>query len=353
MSDQDLTAQLQQHVQQALAEGTPLRITGGDSKAFFPLPTHATERLELAGHSGILTYRPSESVITVRTGTPLAKVNAVLAEHKQMLAFEPPLFTSNATVGGMLACGLSGPRRAFTGSCRDYMLGCKLINGYAEILSFGGQVMKNVAGFDVSRLMVGAQGALGVLLEASLRVLPQPDYELTLAVAINDTHAALSLMNQWARQPWPLSAMTYDGEAIHYRLSGAESAVQTAAQNLGGQVADANFWGNLGEQRLSFFSGELPLWRISVAPNTPMPDLPGTWLLDWCGALRWLKSEAQSEQIHETVQQIGGHAYGFKNINPPSDRLRLNSKIFALQARIRHAFDPENIFNPVLPEMKH
>jgi len=347
MTEQDLTQQLQEQVQQALAERTPLRIVGGGSKTFYTPPTSASERLELAGHTGIVAYRPSESVVTVRTGTRLAEISAVLAEHKQMLAFEPPLFGETATIGGAFACGWSGPRRPFAGSARDFMLGCTLINGYGEVLRFGGQVMKNVAGFDVSRLMVGAQGSLGVLLEVSLRVLPRPEHERSMVYEANNAGQALAMMNRWAGQPWPLSALAYDGAAIHYRLSGAEAAVGIAEQKLGGQIEDGGFWHDLREQRLAFFAGDEPLWRISVAPATAPLDLPENWLLDWCGALRWLKSHAPSREIHQAAQQAGGHAHGFRNVNP-AERLRLAPEILALQARIKHAFDPEGIFNPPL-----
>lgn len=350
MTGQDLTHYLQQQVQQALADGNPLQIVGGNSKALFGSQTVLPDRLELGGHTGIIAYQPSESVITVRAGTCLHYIEALLNEHKQMLAFEPPAFGNTATIGGTMACGLSGPRRPFAGSARDFMLGCKLLNGYGELLNFGGQVMKNVAGFDVSRLMVGAYGSLGVLLEISLRVMPKPDFEITLSHAEADAGLALATMNRWAGQPWPLSALAYDVEIIRCRLAGAEAAVRSAAQRLGGAVDEQGeqFWHALREQQLSFFTDNQPLWRISVAPSVAMLDLPGRWLLDWGGALRWLQSPAPAWQIHQTVHHAGGHAYGFKQVNP-IDRMQLTPEISALQAKIKHAFDPQAIFNPTLP----
>lgn len=347
MLAQDLTRELQAQVLQAIATQTPLQIIGGNSKAFYGAPLSATTPLFLSGHSGIVAYEPSELVITVRAGTPLQEIITLLAEQGQMLAFEPPLLSGQTTIGGTIACGFSGPRRPFAGSARDFVLGCTILNGKAEILHFGGQVMKNVAGFDVSRLMTGALGQLGVLLDISLRVLPIPDAEITLSHSLTNASEAIALMQQWQRQPWPLSGLAYEGNNLRMRLSGAEAAIRSAAAQLGGALEPegAHFWRALRDQQLDFFQTDENLWRISVAPATPMLDLPGQWLLDWGGALRWLKSPAPADAIHAMAQAHAGHAVCFRG-NDKQDWLRLEPGLLALHKQVRQAFDPHRLFNP-------
>lgn len=347
MSDNDLSADLQDRVKQAAAAATPLRIVGGNSKAFYGGECTASALLEMAGHSGIVAYEPSELVITARAGTRLRDIEDLLAERGQMLAFEPPYFGEQASLGGSMACGFSGPRRPFAGSARDFMLGCKILNGYGEVLNFGGQVMKNVAGFDVSRLMVGALGTLGVLLEISLRVLPRPEYEATLIYAISDPEAAVRQMNRLSAQPWPLSALAYDGELLSMRLSGAEAAVLAAARQLGGDFDSLgdDFWRALREQQLPFFEGEGDLWRVGMAPAGISPAIPGRWLIDWGGALRWLKTDRPADAVHAACQAVGASAEAFRG-GEKTDRIRLQPAVAALQQRIRAAFDPSGLFNP-------
>ncbi|TAK64650.1 glycolate oxidase subunit GlcE [Methylobacter sp.] len=346
MREQDLSEDLQKQVQQAAATGTALRIVGSDSKAFYGGACQATTPLPMAGHRGIIDYEPSELVITARSGTSLNNITSLLAQHRQMLAFEPPGFGEYATLGGTLACGFSGSRRPFVGSARDFMLGCKIINGGGEVLNFGGRVMKNVAGFDVSRLMVGALGSLGVLLEVSLRVLPIPKSELTLAYTLS-AGEAVTKMNALSVRPWPLSASAYDGEQLRVRLSGAQAAVQAAARQLGGDtdVQGECFWQDLREQRLTYFQQPGNLWRISVAPASASLSLSGDWFLDWGGALRWLKTEEPAEAIHAATAKVGGYAVCFRG-NNKTDWIRLDPALMALQQKIRAAFDPLKLFNP-------
>ncbi len=354
MLERNLSPILHAQVQHAVANRTPLHIIGGNSKAFYGAATTATTYLELSGHSGIIAYEPSELVITVRAGTPLHAVETVLAEQGQMLAFEPPHFSPQATIGGTIACGFSGPRRHFAGSARDFVLGCRIINGYAEVLRFGGQVIKNVAGFDVSRLMVGAMGQLGVLLDISLRVLPKPDAELTLCYPVTSAQAALELMQRWQGQSWPLSALCFTGGVLIIRLSGAETAIRSAAQQLGGDIdpKGALFWQGLREQQLLFFQNDESLWRISLPPATEMLDLNGDWLLDWGGAQRWLKTSEPAARIHAVAQAHSGHAVCFRG-QDKNDWLRLEPGLLALHQRVRHAFDPYHVFNPqrLAPEL--
>lgn len=346
MRNQDLTDDLLQQVQQAAATGTALRIVGSDSKAFYGGDCQAATPISMFDHCGVIDYEPSELVLSARSGTPLDDIKALLAQHGQMLAFEPPAFGEKATLGGTLACGFSGPRRPFAGSARDFMLGCKIVNGQGEVLSFGGRVMKNVAGFDVSRLMVGAMGSLGVLLEVSLRVLPAPEAELSLVYSLTVTDA-LARMSAIAAQPWPLSALAYDGEQLRVRLSGAEAAVQAAARQLGGEI-DPNgetFWWDLREQRLAFFQQPGDLWRISVAPAAAPLALSGNWFMDWGGALRWLKTDLPADVIHTATAKAGGYATSFRGLDKNA-WIRLDPVLLALQQKIRMAFDPLKLFNP-------
>lgn len=360
MLNQDLSPHLQEQVRQAIAQRTALCIVGGNSKTFYGTQTTATTPLDIKGHSGILSYEPSELVITARAGTLLSDIENVLAQQQQILGFEPPYFTPQATLGGTLACGFSGPRRPFAGSARDFVLGCRIINGLGENLHFGGQVIKNVAGFDVSRLMVGALGQLGVLLDVSLRVLPKPESEITLYHTVHDANQAIKLMQTWQGQAWPLSGLSFVDNELRLRLSGAKTALQTAAQHLGGDKDEngAAFWYALKEQQLAFFQGNEALWRISLPPATPMLALSGHWLLDWGGALRWLKSSEPASRIHALVQAQGGHAICFKTSDSQTNKtdwLHLDPTLLALQQKIRLAFDPYQLFNPqrLLPTIHH
>ena len=342
----DNTEALQERVLSAIASKTPLQIIGGNSKAFYGRPTQG-EPLYVAEHSGVIHYEPSELVITARCGTPLAELEKLLSVNGQMLAFEPPNFGSPATLGGTVAAGLSGSRRAYTGAVRDVVLGVGLINGQGEVLKFGGEVMKNVAGFDVSRVQVGALGTLGVLLDMSLKVLPRPESETTLSFIMNEAEA-LSTMTQWGRQNLPLSAMCFADNTLNVRLSGAESALKAAQQRLGGEVLSSliakAFWLSIREQQHHFFRGDTPLWRLSLAPATPQPQLAGNWLIDWGGALRWLKSDDSAATIFATMQNLSAHACRFRSaagceFQPPSEA------VVKLHRNLKQAFDPHGIFN--------
>ncbi|HYE37860.1 glycolate oxidase subunit GlcE [Methylocaldum sp.] len=345
--DADLSESLRQAVLNAADSGTPLRIAGSGSKAFYGGKSSGV-LLETAGHAGILRFEPTELVLTARCGTPLSDIEAVLAEYGQMLPFEPPYFGAGATLGGTLACGFSGPRRPFAGSARDCMLGCRILNDNGEILSFGGEVMKNVAGFDVSRLMVGAMGTLGVILEASLKVSPKPERELTVCFE-QSIQAALSTMNRWCSEPWPLSGLACDGRRIYARLSGSERAIEAVYRKFGGDASpdgDA-FWRDLREQRHEFFCSGGNLWRISLAPATPVLDLPGVWFYDWGGALRWLKTDAPSETVFRAAQSAGGHAALFRGQGGDGPVFQpLPSGLKSLHANLKRAFDPKGLFNP-------
>jgi glycolate oxidase FAD binding subunit len=349
--DSDRSETLRQAVLDAAASKTPLAIQGGGSKAFFGRPASPDAvPLEAAGHRGIVSYEPSELVLTARAGTPLAEIEAKLAMNGQMLPFEPPHFGDGATLGGAVAAGLSGPRRPFAGAVRDAVLGCRIINGQGEILSFGGQVMKNVAGFDLARLMAGALGTLGVLLEVSVKVLPRPECERTLAFPMTGAEA-IEAMSAWCDEPWPISGLANDESWTFLRLSGAEPAVAAAHQKLGGAPAmdEAGFWQRLKEQRGRFF--DYPhlgarLWRLSLAPATPPLDLPGHWFYDWGGAQRWLRSDAPADAVFSAAARVGGHAALFRGESEDGRVFQpLPPQLHALQAKLKRAFDPHGILN--------
>jgi glycolate oxidase FAD binding subunit len=305
-------------------------------------------QLAVDGHTGIVAYDPRELVVTARAGTRLAELEAELAACGQMLAFEPPHFSEQATLGGAVASGLSGPRRAYCGAVRDFVLGCRVLDGNGKQLNFGGQVIKNVAGYDVSRLMVGAWGTLGVLLEVSLKVLPQPRASVTVVQSCT-ADEALQRVRDLARQPLPLDASCHCDGRLYLRLSGEAAATEAARRRLGGDVlSDADeFWRSLRDHALPFFAGT-PLWRLSLPATAAMPPLAGDWLLEWGGALRWLKSDAPVEQVRAAAEQAGGHAMLFRGGARHDVFHPLPAPLLALHQRLKQSFDPQGLFNPGL-----
>jgi glycolate oxidase FAD binding subunit len=342
----DIASDLKARVDSAIADRTPLAIVAGGTKQFMGRMIQA-EDLDVSAHRGVVSYEPSELVLTARAGTPLESVENTLAERRQMLPFEPPHFGDGATLGGTVACGLSGPRRPYAGAIRDFVLGVTLINGKGEILRFGGEVMKNVAGYDVSRLVTGSLGTLGIMLDVSLKVLPIPAEDLTLAFEM-DAAEAIQQVNRWAARPIPISAACHDGDRLRIRLSGTAGGVKTAAERIGGERQDADgFWRDLREHRLEFFSSDAPLWRLSVPPTVPPLALPDQTLVDWGGALRWLKSEADSDSIRSVVSTVGGHATLFRGGDRTGQIFHpLPAKLHEIHRRLKSAFDPERVFNP-------
>lgn len=340
--DLDMSQDLLEQVNQALNLNTPLRIQGSNSKAMLGRPV-VGELVDTRGHRGIVSYDPTELVLTARAGTPLQEIEAALFEAGQMLPCEPPHLGAGATLGGMVATGLSGPRRPWAGSVRDYVLGTRVITGHGKLLRFGGEVMKNVAGYDVSRLMAGSFGCLGLLTEVSLKVLPRPRQCLSLRLPM-DRHQALAELAEWGQQPLPISAACHDGEALYLRLEGGEGSVQSARQRLGGDVLDSPFWSDLREQRLAFFDGAEPLWRLSLPIATAELDLPGRQLIDWGGAQRWLKSGAPAAAIREQVAKAGGHAIGYAPGEHSS--APLPAALMRYHHALKRQLDPQGLFNP-------
>lgn len=343
----DLTAELVERVKAAIAERRPLCIVGGGSKDFYGrLPQG--ERLSLAGHRGIVDYAPQELVITVRAGTPLWELEQALDAEGQMLPFEPPHF-GEATIGGAVAAGLSGPRRPFTGAVRDFILGVKLLTGRGEVLSLGGKVIKNVAGFDLSRLLAGSLGTLGVILEVSLKVLPRPELELTLCREV-EPQKALETMLALMGQSLPLSALAYEEPLVYFRLSGTEQAVAAAAGRIGGErlTEGEAFWYGLREQSRPFFAeGGEDLWRLSVPPAAALPDLGGRFLLDWGGAQRWVRTLEAKEKVFKLAAMLKGHATLFRTQGTREHVFQpLPESLAKLHRALKEAFDPYRIFNP-------
>ena len=333
-------------IRDASSRGTGLALRGSGSKDFYGTPSAGTV-LDATGYRGIVQYEPTELVLTVRAGTPLAEAETALAEKGQILAFEPPRFGPGATVGGCVAAGLSGPRRPYAGSVRDFVLGVRMIDGRGENVAFGGQVMKNVAGFDVSRLATGSLGTLGLLLDVSFKVLPRPVAELTLRIE-TDASQAIEIMNHWAGSPLPLSATCYRDSALTVRLSGAPVALAAARAKLGGAVVDdaEAFWQSLREQTLAFFEGTRPLWRLSVKSTTPPLMLPGEQLIEWGGALRWLATDLPAEVIRTAATNAGGHATLFRARGSRAPVFHpLPPALHALHRRVKRALDPNNVFN--------
>lgn len=366
---QHIIDQLALAIREAASRKQPLRLRGGGTKDFYGGELQG-DVLDTRAYCGIVDYEPTELVMTARCGTPLTEIESVLRERGQMLAFEPPHFgqfpspltpvpkaegnfdraspaTDVATLGGCIAAGLSGPRRPYAGAARDLVLGVRMLDGRGSDLRFGGQVMKNVAGYDVSRLVAGSLGTLGVLLEVSLKVLPLPPAETTLRREHGQAEA-ISLMNAWAGQPLPITATCHAGNHLYVRLSGAEPAVRAARAKLGGEeITDgAAFWQQVRDHTHESFHGAQALWRLSLKPTTPPLECAGAQLVEWNGALRWLAEDADPARLRDAAARAGGHATLFRggdkhagvfHPHPPA--------MHKLHQRLKATFDPHGILN--------
>lgn len=338
--------QLCERVREAAARKSALRIRGGGTKDFYGASVSG-DPVEMAAYSGVVAYEPKELVLTVRAGTTLDEVERVLDAERQMLPFEPPHFGAGATIGGAVAAGLSGPRRPYAGSVRDFVLGARIVNGKGEDLSFGGRVIKNVAGYDVSRLMAGSLGTLGILTEISFKVLPKPAEETTLVFEM-DEGEAIRQANTWAGQPLPISATSWQDGVLRVRLSGAPPAIAAARSRMGGrESSDAAHWQALREQQLPFFRTGT-LWRVSV-PQTREPlDLAGaTPVIEWGGGVRWVAGAQDALALRSTVERAGGHATLFRATDKSAGAFHpLKPAILKIHKRLKAAFDPAGILNP-------
>lgn len=342
----DIATDLRVAVMDAAARNLPLRIAGAGSKAgFFGRDIDATP-LDVTGHRGIADYQPDELVITARAGTPIAELNTALAEEGQMLPAECPLFGGEATLGGSVACNASGAGRPWRGALRDCILGLQFINGNGDLLRYGGQVMKNVAGYDIGRLHAGAQGTLGLITEVTLRVVPRPATEITLAYSL-DGQSAIDRMSSLAALPTPLSGACWFAGALYIRLAGSDAGVAGFRHRWGGDpVTEATPWRALDTLEVAPFSDDLPLWRLSVAPGSPL-SAPAPDRIDWGGAQRFYAGDHDAAVMHEAARSAGGRAQlwrggdrrGEVNGTPcPGEQ--------ALQQRLKHALDAQRIFNP-------
>jgi glycolate oxidase FAD binding subunit len=338
---------LQERIRAAAEARRPLCIRAGGSKDFYGGPL-AGELLDVSMLSGISDYEPTELVITAQAGTRLVEIERALAERGQMLGCEPPLFGGRATIGGAVAAGLSGPRRPHCGAVRDFVLGVALVDGRGELLRFGGRVIKNVAGFDVSRLMAGSLGTLGLIAEVTLKTVPQPRAECTLQFEVAQA-GALETMTRWATRPLPVSATAWHDGILRVRLSGAEAAVNAARQSLGGEiVSDARqYWEDVREQRVESVAAAEELWRVSLPAHSPPLPAPGRTLIEWGGSLRWLRGPQDGMSLRALATRLGGHAMLYRApAKPPEGPFHpLSAALLALHQRLKGAFDPHRIFN--------
>jgi glycolate oxidase FAD binding subunit len=352
VSSDGAVSALREAVCEAAAKRVPVRIRAGGTKDFYGNATPGSV-IDPRGHSGVIAYEPSELVITARAGTPLTELESTLTEHGQMLAFEPPHFGSAATLGGCIAAGLAGPRRSAYGPCyggvRDFVLGARMMDGRGEVLTFGGSVMKNVAGYDLARLLVGSLGVLGIILEVSVKVLPKPAAQLTLSFEL-DERESFDQLNAWAGQPLPLSASVWHAGVLSVRLSGSLAAVTDARGRLGGEAMETSsaeaFWHDIREQAHPFFAGAQALWRVSVPSTLPALELQGSQLIEWGGALRWLRTSQSAQEVRAAAQRGGGHATLFRGA--PTDEVftPLPAPLMTVHKRLKAHFDPAGIFNP-------
>ncbi|HMN22535.1 MAG TPA: glycolate oxidase subunit GlcE [Ottowia sp.] len=347
----DALQTLADKLRNASERGRPLRVRGGGTKDFYGQRLHG-ELLDLRPLTGVQAYEPTELVVTALAGTRLAELEALLAEQGQCLPFEPPRFGVAATVGGMVAAGLAGPARASVGGVRDYVLGMQLINGRGELLKFGGQVMKNVAGYDVSRLLAGSLGTLGVIAEVSLKVMPLPPAECTLLFEWSETTARQQL-NRWGGQPLPLNASCWADGTLAVRLRGARAAIEAARRSMGGELLEgeraSRQWSALRDQSLPFFRlapGEA-LWRVSM-PDTATPLNLGPTLVEWHGAQRWLRlPQDAAVHVRAAAARAGGHATLFRGGDGQAPVFTpLSAPLQRIHARLKQAFDPAGILNP-------
>ena len=340
----DATDVLTDEVRTAAKEKRALRIVGGDTKSWYGRAP-VGEPLNVSRHTGIIDYDPSELVLTARAGTPVLEIEAALAENNQKLGFEPPIFGPPSTIGGVIAAGLAGPSRPFAGAVRDHVLGVRILNGRGQSLRFGGTVFKNVAGFDAFRLMCGAMGTLGVILDVSIRVMPRPEESISL-VFNEDWQASQPRLTRLLGRPLPIDGAFHDGTRLHVRLSGPRAGVLTAAEELGGEHEDPTIWEQL--RHMTPPNLRAPgLWRLSIPRTTKLGDIPGEQLIDWAGGQRWLSTTASPSRMNEIAAAVGGHASIFRRADDDQDSFTsLPKTLFKLHKRLKTVFDPAGILNP-------
>jgi glycolate oxidase FAD binding subunit len=340
----DIADILTEQVRAARADRRGLRIVGGDTKAWYGRVTGG-EQLLVGGHRGVIDYDPCELVISARAGTPLTEIETLLADNGQALAFEPPAFGPASTIGGVIAAGLAGPARPFAGAVRDHLLGVRVLDGQGRALRFGGTVFKNVAGFDAFRLMCGAMGTLGVLLDVSIRVTPSPAERRTISFDL-DWPAAQALLSRRLRAPYPIDGAFHDGARLFLRLSGPVDGVRTAERDLAGRPAEPDIWPAVRNGALPLFAAPR-VWRLSL-PRTAAPaTLPGPALFDWAGSQAWIATDAPAHMMRRLAADAGGHATLFRGAAPGEEVFTsLSAPLLGLHQRLKAVFDPAGVFNP-------
>jgi glycolate oxidase FAD binding subunit len=339
------SAALADRVRHAAATKSPVSIVGGGTKAFYGRQIDA-EPLSIGAHCGIVSYDPSELVVVARAGTPLSEIEARLGECGQRLAFEPPRLGEASTIGGVVAAGLSGPRRPFAGAVRDCVLGASILDGRGQLLRFGGQVFKNVAGFDAFRLMAGAMGCLGVILEVSLRVTPAPRLEAALALEVASNEAR-TWVCEMMRRPTPLSGAFHDGARLHLRLSGGEAGVAALAAELGGDEEPLGVWDAVRDLTHPALTGDAALWRLSLPQTAPIAPVGDVVAWDWAGSMIWMRSDQAAERIWQGAAGVGGHATLFRGAADGGEVFQpLAPAMLALHQRLKAALDPAGVLNP-------
>lgn len=339
--------QLRERVMEAHGANTPLRLRGAGTKDFYGERCEGT-LLDMRSYFGVVDYEPSELVITARCGTPLSELEGLLAQHRQFLAFEPPAFGGDPTIGGVIAAGLSGPRRAQAGAARDFVLGAVLLCAQGELLHFGGKVIKNVAGFDLSRLLCGSLGILGAITQVSLKVMPLPRMEQTLQFEMTSSEA-LALFNRSAGQPLPISATGWHDGHAWLRLSGAPPALRTARARLGGELmetaAASRLWRSLRDQTHAFFERASALWRLSLPSTAPEIAGAGSQLIEWGGALRWCAGDLSAADMRQRAVAAGGTAMHWRGGSAGGRFHSLSPAVLEIHRRLKSRFDPHRIFN--------
>jgi len=348
ITDNDVTEHLQQQVKDAISSSEPLYIHGGNSKLFYGNKVDA-KPIDISQHTGVVSYEPTELCITVRAGTRLSEIETLLTENQQILPFEPPMYSENTTIGGAIATGISGPRRAYTGSVRDAILGVQIINGDGDIVNFGGQVMKNVAGYDLSRLMVRSQGTLGVILSVSLRLLPKPTHDISLSFEASATKA-IEFFQKLRVQQLPVTATAWHDNQAYIRLSASEAITQNSQKRLGlDQINnDLSFWQNIRDHKHDFFNSfDKPLWRLTLPPAASnLANIDDQQFIEWSGAQRWLSSNAPANIIQSLISKQGGHATLFRSNVPDSPVFPvLEPVLLTIHKRLKNKMDPHGIFN--------
>ena len=342
-------ASIQQAIGSARASRQPLAIEGSGSRLFYGRRSIGT-RFSMADYSGIMEYSPTELVMSVKAGTRLGDIDRKLAEHGQMLGFEPPVSSDESTIGGTVAVGLAGPGRPWRGSVQDFMLGARIMSGHGRVMNFGGKVIKNVAGFDVSRLMVGAMGCLGILLELSMRVIPRPEYECTVCLEIPDADRAVSLFNGLSCKPCPMTAAAWLDGVARIRLSGSEAGVRSCIRTIGGEQDGQGsvFWDAVRNQTHRFFDGDQPVYRVCAKPSEPVcSEQQASVLIDWGGAQRWYRGSMDTAAIRDAVDRHGGYMSLFRHGDRDAEVFPIpDLTVMKLHQSLKNTFDPDRILNP-------